>query len=135
MLFLPQDRTRTFCERHTSRRREKHPFILTTVSVSDEVMQALNAGANGAIVKDSSRKELIAATRDGADYAPSNRLTNRDATADQSSDKRAQNDYCQLFHCVLLTLSGFLTALQETVLQLSVQSLPRPDAGGCKSTV
>ena len=99
------------------------------------MIQALNTGANGAIVKDSSRKELITATRDEADYAPSNRLTNRDATADQSSDKHAQNDYCQLFHCFLLTLSGILTALQETVLQLSVQSLPRPDAGGCKSTV
>jgi len=99
------------------------------------VIQALNAGINGAIVKDSSRKELISATRDVADYAPSNRLTDRNATADQSGDKHAQNDYCQLFHCVLLTLSGILTALQEAVLQLSVQSLPRPDAGGCKSTV
>jgi len=97
--------------------------------------KAPNASANGAIVKDSSLKELIAVARDVAHCAPSNRLTDRNATADQSGDKRTQNDYCQLFHCVLLTFSGFLTALQETVLQLSVQSLPRPDAGGCKSTV
>lgn len=32
---------------------------------------ALNASANGAIVKHSSQKELIAAVWDGADYAPS----------------------------------------------------------------
>lgn len=38
-------------------------LILTTYSTSEEVVQALNAGATGAIVKDSSQQELVSAIR------------------------------------------------------------------------
>ena len=46
---------------------ETRILVLTTFSASDEVVKALEAGACGAIVKDSSQKELIAAIRDVAD--------------------------------------------------------------------
>ena len=39
-------------------------LLLTTFSASNEVVQALDAGAAGAIVKDSSQQELIAAIKD-----------------------------------------------------------------------
>lgn len=45
---------------------ETHILVLTTFSASDEVVKALEAGAGGAIVKDSSQRELIAAIRDVA---------------------------------------------------------------------
>ena len=51
----------------TARIAEAHPetriLLLTTFSASGEVVQALDAGACGAIVKDSSQQELIAAIR------------------------------------------------------------------------
>ncbi len=51
----------------TMRIAAEHPeariLLLTTFSASGEVVQALDAGACGAIVKDSSQKELIAAIK------------------------------------------------------------------------
>ena len=51
--------------------RHKHTRAQTTSNASDEAIKALNASANGAIVKHSSQKELIATVWDGTDYAPS----------------------------------------------------------------
>ena len=42
-------------------------LVLTTFSASDEVVKALEAGAGGAIVKDSSQQQLVTAIRDVAD--------------------------------------------------------------------
>ena len=51
----------------TARIAASHPgtriLLLTTFSASGEVVQALDAGACGAIVKDSSQKDLVAAIR------------------------------------------------------------------------
>lgn len=51
----------------TARIAAAHPetriLLLTTFSASGEVVQALDTGAHGAIVKDSSQKELIAAIK------------------------------------------------------------------------
>ena len=51
----------------TARIAAAHPeariLLLTTFSASGEVVQALDAGACGAIVKDSSQKDLVAAIR------------------------------------------------------------------------
>lgn len=46
---------------------ETRILVLTTFSASDEVVKALEAGAGGAIVKDSSQQQLVAAIRDVAD--------------------------------------------------------------------
>ena len=44
-----------------------HILILTTFSASEEVVKALDAGADGAIVKDSSQRDLISAIHAVAD--------------------------------------------------------------------
>jgi len=46
---------------------ETRILVLTTFSASDEVVKALEAGASGAIVKDSSQQQLVTAIRDVAD--------------------------------------------------------------------
>ena len=46
---------------------ETRILVLTTFSASDEVVKALEAGAGGAIVKDSSQQQLVTAIRDVAD--------------------------------------------------------------------
>jgi len=46
---------------------ETRILVLTTFSASDEVLKALEAGASGAIVKDSSQQQLVTAIRDVAD--------------------------------------------------------------------
>ena len=54
-------------QRNASEFPDVHILILTTFSASEEVVKALDAGADGAIVKDSSQRDLISAIHAVAD--------------------------------------------------------------------